>query len=64
MVGGRVQLLIGNNNNDQAQMFVSDCAFQVNERAVPWAIPHIPPCTPIPYPLGDFVYRKERGVMA
>ena len=50
MVGGRVQLLIGNNNNDQAQMFVSDCAFQVNEGSVrpTEATPHILPCAPNP----------------
>eukprot|EP01048_Picozoa_sp_COSAG05_P023222 COSAG05_NODE_4937_length_1319_cov_1.709016_1_plen_103_part_00 len=38
MVGGRVQLLIGNNNNDQGQMYVSDCAFQESSGAAVRAI--------------------------
>eukprot|EP01048_Picozoa_sp_COSAG05_P012126 COSAG05_NODE_1193_length_5569_cov_3.034552_4_plen_115_part_00 len=39
-VGGKVQLLIGNNNNDQGQMFVSNCAFQESAGA---AIHMLPP---------------------
>jgi hypothetical protein len=44
MVGGRVQLLIGNNNNDQGQMFVSDCAFQESAGA---AVHMLPPAGPL-----------------
>ena len=39
MVGGRVQLLIGNNNSDQGQLLVSDCAFQESSGAAVHMLP-------------------------